>query len=119
MTRRRILGIAVIGFLFMAVVFVIHIMADINRSPLRAGATADDAWTYIHTNSSLLGRREGSLPVGKWSTWHTDVRGIEHETCFYWGSKRVFARRKTVYGLNTNGIITGVHTQWKFEWPFR
>ena len=118
MTRRRILGIAAIGFLFVAVVFVIRMMADVVPSPLRAGTTADEAWTYIHTNSSVLGRQTRALPMGRRSTWHTDVRSIEHETCFYWGEERVFATRKTVYGLNTNGIITGVHTHLKFKWPY-
>jgi hypothetical protein len=118
MTSQQKAGVAVIGLLGAMVAFVISAMAHIDPSPLRIGATADEAWTYIHTNSPTITPTGSSSIVDERSSWCADARSIEHETRLYWRTNRLFATRKMIYVVNTNSVITSVRCHWKFTWPF-
>ena len=108
-------GISLTGY---DLVFVITVGANIDPTPVRVGATADEAWTYIHTNSLPLVPGGSSWLLDERGTWRADPRKIEHETLLYWRTKHLFLTRKLIYTVSTNSIITTLHSQWKFTWPF-
>ena len=118
MTSSQKLGIASLGFIALLAVVIGRVMAHIDPSPLRVGATADEAWTYIHTNSPSLAPSGTASTVEARGSWRADARSIEHETRLYWRTNHLFATRKILYIVDTNSTITAVHSHWKFTWPF-
>ena len=97
--------------------FIAFVMSRIDPSPLRVGSTADEAWTYIHTNSPVLAPGPSPL-VSQYSNWRADARTIVQETRFLWRTNQLFATRTTTYVVNTNSVIVGIGSRWKFKWPF-
>ena len=118
MARLPKAGIAAMGLIIILVVFLMAAATNIDPSPLGVGATADEAWTYIHTNSTTLAPAGASPFVDERSSWRADPRSIEHETRLYWRTNRLFATRKVVYTVDTNSVISSVRSRWKFTWPF-
>jgi hypothetical protein len=118
MSRKwNFLTAAVIGFAAIIASIGLIVTPHRDRLLLEAGATADDVWTYIHTNPVALVSQSGSS-IGRRSYWRAYPLSIEEEARFFWRTNRLFATRKTIYTLNTNSVITGVCSQWKFVWPF-
>jgi len=96
--------------------FVLHRL-QFGPGPLRLGATADEAWTYFHTNT-LSSSSIGLIPVSSRSQHSAYARSIQCETRFFYGSlQKRFAIRTTVYELDTNRLIAHVRIHWKFNWP--
>ena len=109
--------VAIVGLVAVMAGFILFIMNRIDPSPLRTGSTADEAWTYIHTNSPTLAQEESPL-VSKYSDWRADARTIQQETRFCWRTNHLFATRTTTYIVSTNSVIVDIGSRWKFNWPF-
>src|SRR6516162_6217523 len=96
--------------------FILFVLSRIDPTPLRTGSTADEAWTYIHTNSPALVPFDSPL-VSQGTSWRADARSIVQETRFYWRTNQLFATRTTTYVVSTNSVIVGIGSHWKFKWP--
>ena len=114
--RTKVLG-TIVGLVAIMGGFMLFVMSRIDPSPLRAGSTADEAWTYIHTNSPALAQGESPL-VSQYSNWRADAHSIVQETRFCWRTNQLFATRTTTYIVSTNSVIVGIGSRWKFNWPF-
>ena len=89
-----------------------------SRSPLSVGATADEAWTYIHSptaNQSDV----GPFHITR-QAWKAQALDIQCDVAYFFraGTNRLFANRHVVYVLNTNSVIIGSKSNWKWIWPF-
>lgn len=84
--------------------------------PFHVGSGVNDVWSYIHTDAVSEGFSGKILPLNKRTRWATDITTIQSETLFSWG-KRPLVVQKTVYPY-TNGIITGVNSNWEIKWAF-
>ncbi|PYJ08154.1 MAG: hypothetical protein DME25_02220 [Verrucomicrobia bacterium] len=89
-----------------------------HRSPLSIGATADEAWTYIHTPAAWVSH--GLLFDTARNGWIAHARDIQCDASYSlrWPKDRLFATRHIVYLLDTNGTIVGIKSHWKWVRPF-
>src|SRR5262249_35859312 len=92
--------------------------ASAHRTPLSVGATADEAWTYIHSPAAW-GSRSGLFGVTRrgWKARAYDIQ-CDEKHYFHLKTNHVFATRHLVYILGTNGTITGIKSDWKWIRPF-
>ena len=89
-----------------------------SRSPLSVGATADEAWTYIH--SSTANQSDvGPFHITR-QAWKAQALDIQCDVAYFFhgATNRLFANRHVVYVLNTNSVIVGSKSTWKWIWPF-
>jgi hypothetical protein len=102
----------------LTVAATLFVTIDISRhsSPLRTGATADEAWNFIHT-SAATHTRASSLPIPlfRYTAWSADTHCITCESRFYWRTNTFLATRTITYALGTNGLISGTRSQWKWS----
>ncbi len=111
-----------------------------HRSPLRVGATADEAWEYVHTPEAWTTHSTLYQVVRyHWKATALDIQcdmaysfplkanSILAKTNYYnvlatnyatVKANHVFAIRHVKYILSTNGTIVGIKSQWKWRWPF-
>ena len=83
------------------------------RLPLSAGASAGEAWTYIHTPAAW--ESHGAVfAVGR-RNWKAYGLNIQCDERYYlrWWTNRLVATRHVAYVLNTNGIIIARRSRWK------
>jgi len=82
--------------------------------PLHVGSTADEAWSFVRTNSS-----SAPLPGGLLRSSQSSVvayaQKIEVTTRYYWRGNRFLVTRKQVFVLGTNGVVNSVRTGWSFK----
>ncbi len=116
-TRRKVAFVALGVLVAMAVVFL-SLVPNLDPPPMRVGSSADEAWTYIHTNAQVVAGTRISSAVSTRSAWRADAHTIEQELGFYWQTNRLFATRKMIYTVGNNSTISGVNSQWKLTWPF-
>src|SRR5947207_10092180 len=97
---------------------LIVIEAGAHRTPLSVGATADEAWTYIHSPAAWESR--GVLFHVKRRGWRAQAFDIQFDAKYYFRlqTNHVFATRHLVYLVGTNGAITGIKSDWKWVRPF-
>ena len=89
-----------------------------SRSPLSVGASADEAWTYIH--SPIANQSDvGPFHITR-QAWKAQALDIQCDVAYFFraGTNRLFANRHVVYVLNTNSVIIGSKSKWKWIWPF-
>jgi hypothetical protein len=118
MGNRRKAAVAAIGLLATVSALLIFVSWRIDPCPLRAGATADEAWIYIHTASPITEFPKQKPVLCRRCRWFAYSRSIECEARFYWKAHQLLATRKTIYTVNTNSLITSVNSQWEYTWPF-
>ena len=106
-------GLVVVLLLGAGVMFLVMGLRE--SSPLRVGATPDEAWTHIHKGRHAT---TNFLRVSKRTKWKADTRGVESTSRYAW-QKKLIAVRKTVYTYNTNTIIIDIDSEWDFHWPFK
>jgi hypothetical protein len=101
-----------------SLILLIVIESRAHRTPLSVGATAEEAWTYIHSPAAWETR--GFLLDIKRRGWKAQQRDIQCDVRYYIQLKtnHLFATRHVVYLLGTNGVITGVKSDWKWVSPF-
>ncbi len=92
--------------------------ARTHRTPLSVGATADEAWTYIHSPTACRSRGP-FLEVARvgWKAHALDIQ-CDVRYSLLWPTSRLFATRHIVYLLNTNSTIIGTKSDWKWIRPF-
>ena|SRR6266567_4610533 len=114
--RKALCAAAILLTFGLAVLLVIEVKA--HRSPLSVGATADEAWTYIHRPAAW--RTRGVLIDVARDSWRAHALDIQCNVKYSlrWPKDRLFATRHVVYILGTNGTITGVKSDWKLIRPF-
>jgi len=113
---RKILFAAAI-LLAGGVVMLVLVEARTHRTPLSVGATADEAWTYIHSPTAC--RSRGALfdiaRVG-WKAHAFDIQ-CDVRYSLRWPTNRLFATCHVVYLLSTNSTIIGTKSNWKWIRP--
>jgi hypothetical protein len=79
-----------------------------DSSPVHVGMSAQVAWNRIHILTPASSTN---------STWTSYADRIEREA--RWGIRpaRIVLKRRTIYSLGTNGIVSGVHTAWTLALP--
>ena len=99
-------------------IFLTLIDARAHRTPLSVGATADEAWTYIHSPAACQ-TRSVLFDVTR-SGWKAQADDIQCDVKYYFHLKtnHLFATRHLVYLLGTNGTIRAIKSDWKWIRPF-
>ena len=90
-----------------------------HRTPLCVGATADQAWAYIHSPAAKASH--GSMVDVTRFGWTAHALDIQCDMKYYFhrGTNRyLFATRHAAYVFGTNGVISGIQSHWKLSWPF-
>jgi hypothetical protein len=121
MNRRKRIGCAVAGLVLAGgFLILVRVEGKAHRSPLGIGATAEEAWNYIHTptawstHSLLLDVKRGS-----WVTHAFDIQCDEsYFLRYHWRTNKLVATRHVIYSLGADGAIVGAKSKWKWMSPF-
>jgi hypothetical protein len=118
MQRYRNLLWAAAILLIGALGLVVVVESRAHCTPLSVGATADEAWTYIHSDAAC--RSRGFMFDVTRVSWQAHARDIQCDVRYslHWTTNSLFAIRHVVYGLDTNGTISGIRSSWKWNTPF-
>ena len=119
MLRRRRILYATTALLVVGLVILALLEARRHRSPLSVGATADEAWTFIH--SPVAWGSHGVLFETKRFGWIAHAADIQCDVKYFFHvrtNRYFFATRRVVYLVGTNSTITGVRSSWKLNRPF-
>jgi hypothetical protein len=109
--RRWTIILSMIGIVGLA---LFHVQRP--STPFHVGSSVDAIWNYIHTDAASDGFSLKVLSITKSTRWSADVARVKAETSFSW-KKKSLAVQTTLYSYE-NGLVTGVHSKWKLQWPF-
>ena len=113
MPRYRRLFCAAAILLAAGLVLLVVTELGAHRSPLSVGASANEAWTYIHTPSAWTTHSAlFEVARGGWKAQALDIQG-DVSYSLHLKTNHLFATRHVVYVLSTNGIIA---TRSKWKW---
>lgn len=115
---RKIL-LAAAALLVVGLAVLVGLEKRAHRTPLGVGATADEAWAYVHSPAAW-GSRGALVDIAQsgWTAHALDIQ-CDMKHYFHTGTNRhLFATRRAVYVLGTNGTITGMRSHWKVVRPF-
>ena len=118
MHRYRRIFFAVAALVAGGLVMLVVAETRAHRTPLSVGATADEAWSYVHTPTAY-GTHGVLVNVARVS-WHAHALDIQCDERYSlrWPTNRLFATRHVAYVLGTNGTIIGIKSKWKWIRPF-
>ncbi len=117
MTRGKKIALGSLATSALVVGLIVYLIAAIGAPPLHVGSTADDAWTYIHTN--LMVRAAASSRYQYWrslSRGTADAKTVHWQTDFFYRTNQLLATRTITYTLNNSGVISQIKTHWNLNW---
>lgn len=88
--------------------------ARLADGPLHVGSTADEAWSFVRTNTSSP-PLPGGLLKSSTSSAVAYAQKIEVQTRYYWRGNKFLVTRKQVFVLGTNRVVGSVRTAWSFK----